>query len=207
VELLQKLIKASIASAIFHEVSIGENRHINAHIRRNRSMKNIILIGMPGSGKSTIGVVLAKKLGYRFIDSDLLIQEKYDKTLERLIEENGDEGFIQIENDVNCSIDVKKTVIATGGSAVYGTQAMEHFKDIGVIIYLDVSYEELEERLGSLKERGVVSNGKSTIEEIFEDRKNLYKKYADITVLLDKKLLRESVEEIYDLVANKDKNY
>ncbi len=170
-------------------------------------MRNIILIGMPGSGKSTIGVVLAKKLGYRFIDSDLLIQEKYDKTLERLIEENGDAGFIQLENDVNCSIDVKKTVIATGGSAVYGTQAMEHFKDIGVIIYLDVSYEELEERLGSLKERGVVSNGKATIEEIFEDRKNLYKKYADITVLLDKKLLRESVEEIYDLVANKDKNY
>jgi len=170
-------------------------------------MKNIILIGMPGSGKSTIGVVLAKKLGYRFIDSDLLIQEKYGRTLERLIEENGDAGFIQLENDVNCSIDVKKTVIATGGSAVYGTQAMEHFKDIGVIIYLDVSYEELEERLGSLKERGVVSNGKATIEEIFEDRKNLYKKYADITVLLDKKLLRESVEEIYDLVANKDKNY
>ncbi len=170
-------------------------------------MRNIILIGMPGSGKSTIGVVLAKKLGYRFIDSDLLIQEKYDKTLERLIEENGDAGFIQLENDVNCSIDVRKTVIATGGSAVYGTQAMEHFKDIGVIIYLDVSYEELEERLGSLKERGVVSNGKATIEEIFEDRKNLYKKYADITVLLDKKLLRESVEEIYDLVANKDKNY
>ncbi len=170
-------------------------------------MKNIILIGMPGSGKSTIGVVLAKKLGYRFIDSDLIIQEKYDRTLERLIEENGDAGFIKIENEVNCSIDVKKTVIATGGSAVYGAEAMEHFRDIGTIIYLDVSYEELEERLGSLKERGVVSNGKTTVEEIFEDRKNLYKKYADITVFLDKKLLRESVEEIYDLVANKDKNY
>lgn len=170
-------------------------------------MKNIILIGMPGSGKSTIGVVLAKKLGYRFIDSDLIIQEKYNKTLERLIEENGDTGFIQIENEVNCSIDVKRTVIATGGSAVYGAEAMEHFRDIGTIIYLDVSYEELEERLGSLKERGVVSNGKTTIEEIFEDRKNLYKKYADITVFLDKKLLREAVEEIYDLVANKDKNY
>lgn len=170
-------------------------------------MKNIILIGMPGSGKSTIGIVLAKKLGYRFIDSDLIIQEKYDKTLECLIKENGDAGFIQIENEVNCSIDVRKTVIATGGSAVYGVQAMEHFRDIGTVIYLCVSYEELEERLGSLKERGVVSNGKTTVEEIYEDRKNLYKKYADITVFLDKKLLRESVEEIYDLVANKDKNY
>lgn len=170
-------------------------------------MKNIILIGMPGSGKSTIGVVLAKKLGYRFLDSDLLIQDKYDKTLERLIEEYGDAGFIKLENDVNCSIDVKKTVIATGGSAVYGEQAMEHFKEIGTVIYLDVPQHSLEERLGSLKERGVVSNGKTTIDEIFEDRKSLYKKYADITVHLDNRLLRESVEEIYDLVANKDNNY
>lgn len=170
-------------------------------------MKNIVLIGMPGSGKSTIGVVLAKKLGYKFIDSDLIIQEKYDKTLERLIEEYGDAGFIKLENDVNCSIDVEKTVIATGGSAVYGDKAMQHFKETGTIIYLDVPRESLEERLGSLKERGVVSNGKATIEEIFEDRRNLYKKYADITAHLENKLLRESVEEIYDLVANKDNNY
>ena len=170
-------------------------------------MRNIILIGMPGSGKSTLGVVLAKKLGYRFVDSDLLIQEKYGKTLERLIEEYGDDGFIRLENDVNCSICAERTVIATGGSAVYGEQAMAHFKDIGTVIYLDISEEELEERIGSLKERGVVSNGKQSIEEIFEDRKNLYHKYADITVCQDKKLLRESVEEIYDLVMNKDNNY
>ena len=170
-------------------------------------MRNIILIGMPGSGKSTLGVVLAKKLGYRFVDSDLLIQEKYGKTLERLIEEYGDDGFIRLENDVNCSICGERTVIATGGSAVYGEQAMAHFKDIGTVIYLDISEEELEERIGSLKERGVVSNGKQSIEEIFEDRKNLYHKYADITVCQDKKLLRESVEEIYDLVMNKDNNY
>lgn len=163
-------------------------------------MKNIVLIGMPGSGKSTLGVVLAKKLGYRFLDSDLLIQERYQTTLERLIEEYGDAGFIKIENDVNCSIEAQRTVIATGGSAVYGQQAMEHLKEIGTLIYLDVPYDELAWRIGSLKERGVVSNGKATIEEIFADRKNLYEKYADITVLLDKKLLRESVEEIYALV-------
>lgn len=170
-------------------------------------MRNIILIGMPGSGKSTLGVVLAKKLGYRFVDSDLLIQEKYGKTLERLIEEYGDDGFIQLENDVNSSICAERTVIATGGSAVYGEQAMAHFKDIGTVIYLYISEQELEERIGSLKERGVVSNGKGSIEEIFEDRKNLYHRYADITVCQDKKLLRESVEEIYDLVMNKDNNY
>lgn len=169
-------------------------------------MRNIILIGMPGCGKSTLGVVLAKKLGYRFVDSDLLIQEKYGKTLERLIEQYGDAGFIQLENDVNCSIEAERTVIATGGSAVYGKAAMEHFKEIGTVIYLEVPEAELEERLGSLKERGVVSNGKSSVEEIYNDRKKLYRRYADITMHQDKKLLRESVEEIYDLVMNQDKN-
>lgn len=170
-------------------------------------MRNIILIGMPGSGKSTLGVVLAKKLGYKFIDSDLLIQEKYGKTLERLIEEYGDEGFIKLENDVNCSIEAERAVIATGGSAVYGSEAMEHFRDIGTVIYLEVCEEELEERVGSLKERGVVSNGKKNIEEIFADRKNLYRRYADITLNQNGKKIRESVEEMYDLVVNKDSNY
>ena len=159
-------------------------------------MKNIIFIGMPGSGKSTLGVVLAKKLGYSFIDSDLVIQEKY-----------GDDGFIKIENDVNCTINAEHAVIATGGSAVYGETAMEHFKDIGTVIYLEVDEIELEERVGSLKERGVVSNGKTTIDEIFEDRKNLYRKYADITLNLNGKSIRESVDDIYDNLINKDSNY
>lgn len=112
-----------------------------------------------------------KKLGYSFIDSDLVIQEKYGTTLERIIEKYGDDGFIKIENDVNCTINAEHAVIATGGSAVYGETAMEHFKDIGTVIYLEVDEIELEERVGSLKERGVVSNGKTTIDEIFEDRK------------------------------------
>ncbi len=170
-------------------------------------MKNIVLIGMPGCGKSTIGVVLAKKLGYRFVDSDLLIQEKYENTLENLIEEYGDAGFVRLENDVNKSINVQKTVIATGGSAVYGAEAMEHLKQIGTVIYLEVAETELKDRLGSLKERGVVSNGKTTVEEIYEDRKALYKKYADITVKLNSKILRESVEELYELITNKDNGY
>lgn len=170
-------------------------------------MNNIVLIGMPGSGKSTIGVVLAKKLGYHFLDSDLLIQDKYDKTLEQLIDEHGDAGFIQIENDVNKSIHVEQTVIATGGSAIYGEEAMQHLKEIGTVIYLEVSLSELEERLGSLKERGVVSNGCGTVDEILQDRRTLYRKYADITMHQDNKRLRESVEELYDLVVNKDNNY
>ena len=153
------------------------------------SKNNIILIGMPGSGKSTLGVVLAKKIGYSFIDSDIVIQE--------LIEENGDTGFIKIENDVNCLISPEHTIIATGGSAVYGDEAMEHFKQIGTVIYLKVSEKELESRLGSLKERGVVSNGKSTVEEIFEDRKRLYEKYADITIVQEGRDIRMIVEDMY----------
>ena len=160
-------------------------------------MKNIILIGMPGSGKSTIGVVLAKKMGYQFIDSDIVIQQKYAKTLEQLIDEHSDAGFIQIENDVNKEIKAEHTVIATGGSVVYGREAMEHFKKTGVVVYLKVPEEELKKRLGSLKERGVVSNGKATIAEIFEDRKALYEQYADITVTCANEMLRYSVEDVY----------
>ena len=152
------------------------------------SKNNIILIGMPGSGKSTLGVVLAKKIGYSFIDSDIVIQDTYKKTLEQLIEENGDTGFIKIENDVNCLISPEHTIIATGGSAVYGDEAMEHFKQIGTVIYLKVSEKELESRLGSLK---------STVEEIFEDRKRLYEKYADITIVQEGRDIRMIVEDMY----------
>lgn len=167
-------------------------------------MNNIILIGMPGSGKSTLGVVLAKKIGYKFIDSDLIIQEREGMTLERIIEKYGDEGFIQVENDVNLSINPEHTVIATGGSAVYGREAMEHFKDIGTVVYLELPPEELEVRLGSLRERGVVSNGKTTVEEIYADRVELYKKYADITINEEGNQLRDTVEKLYDIIINKD---
>jgi shikimate kinase len=161
---------------------------------------NIVLIGMPGSGKSTIGVVLAKRLGYDFVDSDLVIQGAYHKTLEQLIEENGDAGFIQIENDINKSLEYTKTVIATGGSVVYGSEAMKHLKSIGTIVYLKVSEADLNERLGSLKERGVVSNGKTTVKEIFDDRRALYEKYAEITVNLEGKSLKDSVLELAQLL-------
>ena len=161
---------------------------------------NIVLIGMPGSGKSTIGVVLAKRLGYDFVDSDLVIQGAYHKTLEQLIEENGDAGFIQIENDIKKSLEYTKTVIATGGSVVYGSEAMEHLKSIGTIVYLKVSEADLNERLGSLKERGVVSNGKTTVKEIFDDRRALYEKYAEITVNLEGKSLKDSVLELAQLL-------
>lgn len=145
-------------------------------------MKNIVLIGMPGVGKSTIGVILAKEIGYRFLDSDLLIQEREGKLLKDIIAEQGINGFLQVENEVNKSIQTKKTVIATGGSVVYGEEAMEHLKEIATIVYLSCPYDRLTRRLGDLKGRGVVLREGQTLRTIYEERCALYEKYADITV-------------------------
>lgn len=161
-------------------------------------MKNVILIGMPGSGKSTVGVVLAKKLGYRFIDSDLVIQEKCQKLLYQLIEESGEAGFLMLENEINASIMAKGAVIATGGSAVYGKEAMRHFQEIGRIVYLKLPFKELETRLGDLHERGVVLKEGYTLQDLYEERIPLYEKYADITIECEGKDIRGVMEEIYE---------
>jgi len=160
------------------------------------SKENIVLIGMPGAGKSTVGVVLAKRLGYRFVDSDLVIQEKYGKLLHELIEENGVEGFWKIENDVNASLCLSQSVIATGGSAIYGSGAMEHLKEIGTIVYLKLPYEEVNERLGDLNARGVTLKEGQTLKDLYEERTPLYEKYADVVVECNGKMLREIVREI-----------
>lgn len=145
-------------------------------------MNNVILIGMPGSGKSTIGVVLAKILGYEFLDSDLVIQKMEKRRLSEIIESEGSDGFLKIENSVNCSLNPEQTVIATGGSAIYGTEAMKHLEQIGTIIYLKLEYEELERRLGDLKNRGVVLKEGQTLLDLYQERVPLYEKYAHITV-------------------------
>ena len=159
-------------------------------------MKNIVLIGMPGAGKSTVGVVLAKRMGYRFIDSDLVIQEQYGRLLHELIEEYGVEGFWKIENDVNASLNVEKSIIATGGSAIYGEQAMEHLREIGTVVYLKLSYEEIEERLGDLNARGVTLKPGQDLMALYEERTPMYEKYAHIIIECDNKMLREIVKEI-----------
>lgn len=157
---------------------------------------NIVLIGMPGVGKSTIGVVLAKKLGYSFVDSDLLIQEQEGMLLHEIIEEKGLDGFNQIENEVNASLSTHKSIIATGGSAVYGKEAMEHLQKIGIVIYLSLSYEELVFRLGDLNERGVSIRQGQTLQDLFVERQPLYEQYADIMVDCHGKQIREIVQEI-----------
>ncbi len=157
---------------------------------------NIVMIGMPGSGKSTVGVVLAKKMGYRFVDSDLVIQEQYGKLLHELIEEHGVEGFWQIENDVNTSLELHKSVIATGGSAVYGREAMEHLHNMGTVVYLQLPFEEIAERLGDLNARGVTLMPGQTLHDLYLERTPLYEKYAHITIDCSGKSLREIVLEI-----------
>ena len=158
--------------------------------------KNIVLIGMPGAGKSTVGVVLAKKLGYAFLDSDLVIQSREGKLLDEIIEEHGVEKFWSIEEEANLSINTVRTVIATGGSVIYGSRAMEHLGQGGVIVYLKLSCEEIARRLGDLNERGVTLRKGQNLQMLYEERIPLYEKYADITVTCEKLTIREIVEEI-----------
>ena len=156
-------------------------------------MQNVILIGMPGCGKSTVGVVLAKALGMDFIDADLVIQRSAGKRLSALIDELGDEGFRQLENRVNAGIEAENTVIATGGSVVYGQEAMEHLRRIGQVIYLQLSCEQIEERLGDLHARGVTIKPGWTLRDLYNERVPLYERYAHLTVPCYGLRLREVV--------------
>ncbi len=146
---------------------------------------NIILIGMPGCGKSTIGVLLAKNLAYGFLDSDLVIQEQSGRKLQEMIDEMGPEAFSAFEDAVNATLIPHNTVIATGGSAVYGTRAMEHFKEIGTVVYLKASYETIEKRIRNFATRGIVIPEGQTFRDVYNERTALYEKYADITVDVD----------------------
>ena len=155
---------------------------------------NLILIGMPASGKSTVGVILAKLIGYDFIDTDLLIQKKEGMRLSQIIETKGIDGFLRVENEVNASIETSRCVIATGGSAVYGEEAMRHLREIGAVIYLQVDFEVIRRRLRNIRQRGVVLREGQTLEDLYKERCVLYEKYADLIV-------REGSGEIEEVTA------
>ena len=159
---------------------------------------NLVLIGMPASGKSTVGVVLAKVIGYDFIDTDILIQRSEKKRLSQIIEDVGVDGFLQVENRVNASVEADHCVIATGGSAVYGEEAMRHFRKFGHIIYLKVDYETIRKRLRSIKQRGVALRDGQSLRDLYEERTALYEKYAD-TVIEEKGDAEDVVVQILRL--------
>lgn len=161
--------------------------------------RNITLIGMPGAGKSTIGVVLAKVLGFDFIDSDLLIQKAEGKLLWQIMRDVGNDGFNEIEERVNSTIDTQNSVISTGGSVIYGPKAMEHLRSISTVVYLKVNCSTLKRRLGDLEKRGVVLKPGQTLPELYEERVPLYEKYAHITVNVSNKSVQQAVMIISEL--------
>ena len=159
---------------------------------------NIVLIGMPGVGKSTVGVILAKVLGYQFVDADLVIQEQEGRLLHEIIAQDGTDGFIEVENRVNASIEAHHAIIATGGSVVYGKEAMEHLAEIGTILYLEGPYAALEKRLADIKGRGVVLKEGQDLHDLFLERTPLYEQYADIRISEEGLNVEQTVEQIIE---------
>ena len=157
---------------------------------------NIILIGMPGSGKTTIGTELSEKIGYGYIDSDSVIVAREGKRLNEIIAERGREVFLDIEAKINSELCASRCVIATGGSVIYRDFAMQKLKEKGTIVYLKVSYEEIAKRLGDLKKRGVALKDGFTLKDLYEERAPLYEKYADIVVELKVGSIADSVAQV-----------
>lgn len=161
---------------------------------------NIILIGMPGCGKTTIGIELSEKIGYGYVDSDSVIVAREGKRLPEIIAQVGREGFLDIEAKVNSELCADRCVIATGGSVIYRDYAMQKLKEMGTVVYLQLSYETIERRLGDLKARGVALKDGFTLRDLYEERIPLYEKYADIVVTLDGKTVMQSVEAVSEAI-------
>lgn len=157
---------------------------------------SIILIGMPGSGKSTVGVILAKNLGIDFVDTDLLIQRRENRLLQDIIDKDGIDFFLDSERDTVLDVNEKNAVIATGGSVILREDAMNHLKKLGTVIFLDVSVNELERRLSNIKTRGVAAEKGESVKDIYDKRFSLYKKFSDITVNADSLSCEQTVNII-----------
>lgn len=164
------------------------------------NFRNITLIGMPASGKSMVGVLLAKRLGYSFVDVDILIQEQEKRLLKEIIAKEGLDGFLEVENKVNAKLLAERSVIAPGGSVIYGKEAMEHLKEISTVVYLKLSYEEVRKRLGNLTDRGVAVKDGMTLLDLYNERIPFYEKYADITIDEAGKTAGDVVDELRSMV-------
>ncbi len=157
---------------------------------------NIVLIGMPWSGKSTVGVLLAKSLRWDFIDTDLIIQSHTGKSLQQIIDEEGVEKFRRIEEKYVLSIHPEKCVIATGGSVVYSEKAMQHLQNIGVIVYLQYPFEEINRRAKSVEERGLVRTKGQTLLDLYQERIPLYEQWAEVVIKCNQQSHEQVVEKI-----------
>ena len=164
---------------------------------------NIVLIGMPGCGKSTVGIILAKIIGYEFIDSDLVIQRERGMLLPELIERYGVDGFRRIEDEINAAITADKTVIATGGSVIYGAEAMAHYKEIGTVVYIKLPCDEIAERVGDLSQRGVAADPNQTITDIYNERTPMYERCADITIDADGLRIEQTAKLIMKMITER----
>lgn len=160
--------------------------------------KNIVLIGMPGSGKSSIGVLLAKSAGLGFIDTDLVIQEKTGEKLQEIIDHNGIEAFLKTEDEVLSTLKTQNTVIATGGSAVFSKNGMDNLSKNGVIVFLDVSLDEIKRRINNITTRGIAMKSGEGLDSVYKERLPLYNSYADFTVTSDS--IEDTISEILRLM-------
>ncbi len=163
--------------------------------------QNLVLIGMPGSGKSTVGVLLAKRLGMGFVDTDLLIQEQAGRTLQDIVDQDGYQALRQIEEQVLLALDVQHQIISTGGSAVYSAAAMAHLKSTGLVVFLDITLSEVKKRIGDFSARGISRRPDQSLQDVYEERLSLYQQYADVRVRGDG-LNQESVcQRVVDAIS------
>lgn len=163
---------------------------------------NLIFIGMPAVGKSTVGVVVAKRLGKSFVDVDLVMQEQEKKLLREIIADVGEDGFLAVENRVNAGIEAENSVISPGGSVIYCEEAMRHYKEIGIIVYLKASYQTIRRRIRNPRKRGVVLREGQTLRDLYHERIRYFEKYADITVCEDGCRIEETIENVLNAVES-----